>query len=81
MLHNVRNKILKNHDNWLKSKNVVQSQKMPKKLTIFSLKIHKSAGIFKKNLKIILNKGTKHNKNYMENLNLKNKNIEGSGSP
>ena len=35
---------------------------MPKKLKIFSLKIHKGAGIFKK---AFLNKGTKHKKNYM----------------
>ena len=36
-----------NHGNWLKNKKVIQSQKMPKKLKIFSLKIHKGAGIFK----------------------------------
>ena len=29
------------------------------------------------NLKTFLNKGTKHNKNYMEGLNSKNKNIKG----
>ena len=40
----------------LKVKNV---KKMPKKLKIFSLKIHKNAGILK-NLKIFLNKGTMH---------------------
>ena len=51
LLHIARNKIKKNHDNWLKkqksyskSKNV---QKMPKKLKIISLKIHKGAGILK----------------------------------
>ena len=38
---------------------------MPKKLKIFSLKIYKSAGIFR-NLKTFLIKGTKHKKNYME---------------
>ena len=32
----------------LKNKKVIQSQKMPKKLTILSLKLHKSAGIFNK---------------------------------
>ena len=42
---------------------------MPK---IFSLKIHKSAGI---KTKTFLNKGTKHKKNYIEGLNSKNKNI------
>ena len=31
-------------------------------------------------LKIFLNKGTKHNKNYMEGLNSKNKNIKDGGS-
>ena len=44
-LHIVRNNIKKNHDNWLKNKKAIQSQKMPKKLQIFSLKIHKNAGI------------------------------------
>ena len=44
---------------------------MPKKLKIFSFKIHKGALIF-----IFLNKGSKHLKNYMESLNLKNKNIK-----
>ena len=52
---------------------------MPKKLKIFSLKIHKGAGIKKK--KTSLNKDTKHNKNYIEGLNSKNKNIKGGGSP
>ena len=57
-------------------------RKMPKKLNIFSLKIHKGAGISKKNPKTFLNKGTKHKKNYMEGLNLKNKNnnIKGGSS-
>ena len=49
---------------------------MPKKLKLFSLKIHKDIGIFK-NTKIFLNKGTKQKKNYMEVLNLKNINIKG----
>ena len=62
------------------NKLVIQSQKMPKKLKIFSLKIHKGAGIFKKP-KTFLNKGTKHTKNDMEGLNSKNKNIKGGGSP
>ena len=47
---------------------------MPKKLKIFSLKIHKGTGIFKKNFKTFLNKGTKHKKNDIEGLNSKNKN-------
>ena len=41
----------KNHDNWLKNKKVIECQKMskkcPKKLKIFSLKIHKGIGIYK----------------------------------
>ena len=49
--HIVRNKIKKNYDNWLKNKKVIQSQKTlkkcPKKPKMFSLKIHKGAGIFK----------------------------------
>ena len=53
---------------------------MSQKLKIFSLKIHKGAGIFKKPKKF-LNKGTKHKKNYMEGLNSKNKNIKDGGSP
>ena len=58
------------------------SKKMPKKLKIFSLKIHKGAWIKKKN-ETFLNKGTKHKKNYMEGLNFKNKNknIRTGGSP
>ena len=48
LLHIVRNEIKENHDNWLKNNKVIQSQKLPKKLKIFSLKIHKGAGIFKK---------------------------------
>ena len=53
---------------------------MPKKLKIFSLKIHKGAGIQKKT-KTFLNKGTKHEKNDMEGLNSENKNIEGGRFP
>ena len=53
---------------------------MPKKLKIFSLKIHKGTGNLKKKPKSswikVLNK-----KNYMEGLNSKNKNIKGVGSP
>ena len=49
---------------------------MPKKLQISSLKIHKGAG-FLKAPKTFLNKGTKHEKNYIEDLNSKNKNIKG----
>ena len=45
---------------------------MPKKIKVFSLKIHKDAGIFKKP-KTFLNKGTQDRKNYMEGLILKNK--------
>ena len=51
-------------------------KKFPKKLKIFSLKIHKSAGILK-NPKTFLNKGVKHNKNYMDGLNSKKKYIKG----
>ena len=53
---------------------------MPNKFKIFSLKIHKGAGI-KKKKKTFLNKCTTHEKNYMEGLNLKNKNIKDGGSP
>ena len=42
------------------------SKKIPKKLKIFSLKIHKGDGIFKEPF---LNQSTKHKKNYMEGLN------------
>ena len=52
---------------------------MLEKLKIFSLKIHKGAG-FRKN-QTFLNKGTTHNKNYMEGLNSKNKDFKVSGSP
>ena len=48
---------------------------MPKKLKIFSLRIHKGAGI-KKKPKTFLNKGTKHKINCMEGINSKNKNIK-----
>ena len=53
---------------------------MPKKLNIFSLKIHKGSGIFKKP-KTFLNKGSKYKINYMDNLNSTNKIIKGGGSP
>ena len=82
MYYNIRNRILKNHDNWLKNKKVIQSQnvkKMPKKLKIFNLKIHKGAEI-KKETKTFLNKGAKHKQNYMEGLNSKNENIKGGRS-
>ena len=49
LLHIVRNEIKKNHDNWLKKKEV---KKISKKLKIFSLKIHKGAGIIKNPQKI-----------------------------
>ena len=52
---------------------------MPKKLKIFSSKIHKGAGVFK-NPKTFLNIATKHKKNYIEGLNSKNQNIKGGGS-
>ena len=52
---------------------VKKLQKLPKKLKISSLKIHRGAGIWKKT-KAFLNKGTKHKKNYMKGLSLKNKN-------
>ena len=52
LLHIVRNKMKKNHDNWLKkeksylkSKNV---KKMLKKHKFFGSKIHKGAGIWEK---------------------------------
>ena len=47
--------------NCYKKKNFIQSQKMPKKLKYFSLKIDKGAGIEKKR-KTFLNKGIKHKK-------------------
>ena len=47
LVHILKNKIKKNHGNWLKNKKVIHSIKMPKKFKIFSLKIHKGAGIFK----------------------------------
>ena len=53
---------------------------MPKKLQIFSLKIHKGSGIYKKP-KNFLNKGTKHKRNYMKGLKSKNKIIKGGGFP
>ena len=77
------NELKNNHDNLLKNKNSFKVKKWhqnAKKLKIFSLKIHKDAGI-KKNPEIFVNKGTKHKKNYIEGLNSKNKNIKGSGSP
>ena len=57
------------------------SKKCPKNSKTFSLKIHKGSEIKKKKTKTFLNKGTKHNKNYMEGLNSKNKYIKGGGSP
>ena len=55
----------------LKTKKLFKVKKMPKKRKNFSLKIHKGAGIFKKP-KTFLNKGTKHKKNYMQDLNSTN---------
>ena len=43
---------------------------MPKKLKIFSLKIHKGAGILKKSI-TFLNKGTKHKRKLYERSILK----------
>ena len=40
----------------------IKCQETPKKLNIFSLKIHKSAGILKKS-KNFLNEGTEHKTN------------------
>ena len=54
------------------------SQKMPKKLKIFSLKILKGAAI--KKIETFLYKSTKHKKNYMGCLNSKNKNTKDGGS-
>ena len=52
LLHIVWNKIKKNHDDWLRSQTSYSKsenvKKMPKKLKIFSLKIHKGAEIKKK---------------------------------
>ena len=59
------NKMKKNHNNWLRSKEVIQSknsQKMHQKLKTCNLKIHKGGRIWKKPKKF-LNKGTKHKKN------------------
>ena len=56
--------MVRNQKSYSKSKNV---NKMSKKLQISSLKIQKGAGVLKKP-KTILNKGTKHKKNYMEGL-------------
>ena len=53
---------------------------MPKKHKLFSLKIHKDAGI-KKKTKTLMKKGTIHKKNYMKSLNSKNKNIKDGGCP
>ena len=51
LLHIVRNEIKKESWQLVKNKKVIQSQKnvknMPNKLNIFSLKIHKGAGILK----------------------------------
>ena len=55
---------------------------MPKKLKIYSLKIHKGAGI-KKKTKTFLNKGTNHKQKLYGRSKLKNnknKNIKGGGS-
>ena len=71
------------HDNWLKNKKLFKVKKFQKnaqKNNIFSLKVHKGDGILE-NPKTFLNKGAKHKKNYMEDLNSKNKNIKGSGFP
>ena len=69
--------MVKKQKNYPKAKNVI---KVPKKLKIFSLKIHTGAGIQTTTINF-LNKGTKHKKNYVEALNSKNKNIKGGGSP
>ena len=53
---------------------------MPKIIKIFSLKIHKQAGIFEKPI-TFLNEGTEHKKNYVECLNSKNKNNNFKGGP
>ena len=53
--------LVKKQKSYSKSKNV---QRMSKKLKISSLKLHKGAGIKKKNTKTFLYKGTKHKKNY-----------------
>ena len=61
----------------VKKQKLFKVKKWPK-FKPFSLKIHKGAGILKKNP---LNKGTKHKENFMEGLNSKNKNIKGGRFP
>ena len=56
------------------------SKKCPKNLKFLVLKYIKVLE-FLKTLKSFLNKSTKHNKNYIEGLNSRNKNIKGGGSP
>ena len=74
--------VKKNHDNWFKTKTVIQSLKMskkcPKKSKFLVSKYIKVLEL--KKTKTFLNKGTKHLKNYI-GLNSKNKNIKGGGSP
>ena len=84
LIHIVRDKLkkgswqlVKKQRSYSKKKKV---NKMPKKLNIFRLKIHKGAGTLKKP-KTFLNKGTEHEKNHMEGLSSKNKNIKDGGSP
>ena len=80
----MRNKIKNNHDNWLKNKKVIQSQKISKKCPKtqhFQFKnIYIDPRIPKKT-KTFLYNGTQHKKNYMEDFNSKNKNIKGGGGP
>ena len=62
LLHTVRNKIKKNHDNWLKNKKVIQSQKMSKncpKNSTFLVKKYIKVPEFNKKLTKIINKDSK----------------------
>ena len=85
LLHTIREKIKKEpcqldkkQKSYSKSKNV---KKMPKILKTFSLKIYIKVLEFKKIPKTSLNKDTKDKKNYMKDLNSKNKNTKGGRSP
>ena len=53
-------------------------QKLPKENSKFLLQKYIKVLKFSKKFKTFINKGTKHEKNYIESLNPKNKNIKGS---
>ena len=48
-----------------KTNKLFKVEKMPKKLKIYSLKIHKGAAISKEKTKTFFNKDTEHKNNYM----------------